>query len=121
MPGNRPTPAPAPSSRPHPKRTLTWGWESVGNGVPDDPDQMGTPREPAGNAGRANRRMYLPLLTTLSGGSSTPIPDEDWPAVVDAALDGDPDAARQLFAAAARWSRSRRPDVGPVAPPAHLQ
>jgi hypothetical protein len=48
--------------------------------------------------------MYLPLLTTLSGGSSTPIPDEDWPAVVDAALDGDPDAARQLFAAAARWA-----------------
>jgi len=48
--------------------------------------------------------MHLPLLTQLSNRRSTPIPDDLWPATVEAALAGDPAAVEDLFAAGARWA-----------------
>ncbi len=104
MPGNRPTTPPAPPSISRRKVALTWGWESAGNGLDDLPARMGTPRESAGNGVRAARRMHLPLLTSLSGGRSTPVPDDQWSVLVEAAIGGDEVAVRRVFAAAARWA-----------------
>lgn len=104
MPGNHPTVPPTDPTRPRQKAALTRDWESAGNGIGDHPDPMGTRREPAGNAPRANRRMHLSLLASLSGGHSSPLPDDEWAAAVEAALTDDPDAVRRLFAAAARWA-----------------
>jgi hypothetical protein len=65
---------------------------------------MGAPPERTGSARRANHGMHLPTLTHLSAGRSTPVPDDDWLPLVEAALVGDPPAIQRLFAAAARWA-----------------
>ena len=104
MPGTRPTQSSAATSSPSAKRALTRAWESAGNASADAPSRMGTSQEPAGNRARASRRMHLPLLTTLSGGRSAPVPTHDWPRLVEAALAGDDDAVRRVFGAAARWA-----------------
>lgn len=104
MPGNVPDPTiQSPPARRR-KGSLTRGWESLGNASAQAPELMGTPREPAGNAGRANRRMHLPLLTTLSAGRSHSVPDSEWPGLVELALAGDPTAVQRAFAAGARWA-----------------
>lgn len=104
MPGNVPDPTPSASRLHSRKAALSRTWESLGNPRTDRPDLMGSPREPVGNAGRANRRMHLPLLTTLSAGRSTPVADDDWPDLVEAALAGDASAVQLVFAAGARWA-----------------
>jgi len=104
MSGPRPTLSPPPGSRPRRKLPVTRGWELVGNGLGDDPAVMAPLREPPGNPSRANRRMNLPLLASLSANSSTPVPDDEWVDLVEAALASDPAAVRRLFAAAARWA-----------------
>lgn len=65
---------------------------------------MGAVREHAGNRGRANQAMHLPMLTRLSAGRSTPIPDADWSTTLEAAIAGDPAAIETMFAAGARWA-----------------
>ena len=54
----------------------------------------GNEREPAGNRVRASRRMHLPLLTSLSGGRSAPVPADQWAGLVEAALAGDEEAVQ---------------------------
>ena len=66
--------------------------------------EPGAGRDESGRSDRGNGRMHLPLLTQLSTGCSTPIPDEKWLPTVEAALAGDPAAVQALFAAAARWA-----------------
>ncbi len=71
------------------------GWFGIGSGAG---------RDESGTTVRGNGRMYLPLLTQLSNRRSTPIPDDRWPATVEAALAGDPAAIEDLFAAGSRWA-----------------
>jgi hypothetical protein len=104
MPGTTPATPPPSATSPRRKRALSRAREYLGNAQTDPPSGMGTSEEPAGNGTRASRRMHLPLLTSLSGGCSTPVPDDEWAGLVEAAIGGDDVAVRRLFAAAARWA-----------------